>query len=145
MSYPSRNQAGKVQHYSSYLIYLLVAIKIHYITKGTIMERLIRPALAASSLSARRTNVPRTAFSAYRCLHNSSSSRATPLPHPTVPGPPPQPPQASEQERLARKKKNADLLQKGQAMKTDPAKPASALRKRFWKEVSVKETPGSLE
>jgi len=68
-----------------------------------------------------------------------------PSPHPTVPGPPPQPPQATEQERLARKKKQAELLQKSRALKTDPAKPAQALRKRFWKESSVKDTPAGLQ
>jgi ATP synthase mitochondrial F1 complex assembly factor 2 len=61
-----------------------------------------------------------------------------------MPGPPPSAPEPSVQpdDAVTRKKKQADLLRQAQALKPDPAKPTSALRKRFWKEVSVKETEG---
>ncbi|CAD0115499.1 unnamed protein product [Aureobasidium uvarum] len=105
------------------------------------MSSLIRPALAASG---RRTVAPLRP--AWRCLHNSSSRTATPLPHPIAAGPPPQPPQApvtETEDRVARKRQQAALLARQAQIKVDPAKPASALRKRFWKEASVKETPGT--
>lgn len=107
------------------------------------MEAIIRPALTASS---RRTVAARF-HPACRCLHNSSSRTATPLPHPIAAGPPPQPPQApatETEDRVARKRQQAALLAKQSQIKVDPSKPASALRKRFWKESSVKETPGML-
>ncbi|CAD0088079.1 unnamed protein product, partial [Aureobasidium vineae] len=103
------------------------------------MASLIRPALTASG---RRTVAPFRP--ACRCLHNSSSRTATPLPHPIAAGPPPQPPQApvtETEDRVARKRQQAALLARQAQIKVDPAKPASALRKRFWKESSVKETP----
>ncbi|GAB7351721.1 hypothetical protein MBLNU459_g2309t1 [Dothideomycetes sp. NU459] len=111
------------------------------------METVIRPVLTASSLSARRTCTARALRPAYRCLHSSTSKSATPLPHPTVPGPPPQPPTAAAttpEERVARKKKQAEMLQRGKELRVNPAKPTSALRKRFWKEASVKDTADGL-
>lgn len=109
---------------------------------------LIRPVLAASSLSARRTRPARALRPMCQFIHSTSPRTATPLPHPTVPGPPPQPPQAAAgqaEDRIARKKNNAELLQRGQALKVNPSKPSSALQKRFWKDVSVKETPGTYQ
>jgi hypothetical protein len=106
------------------------------------MESVIRPALTAS---ARRTIAAGRFRPACRCLHNSSPRTATPLPHPIAAGPPPQPPiaPASEtEERVARKRQQAALLARQEQIKVDPAKPASALRKRFWKESSVLETAG---
>ncbi|KAH0035998.1 hypothetical protein KCU78_g1974, partial [Aureobasidium melanogenum] len=108
------------------------------------MEAIIRPALTASG---RRTVATRFR-PACRCLHNSPSRTATPLPHPIAAGPPPQPPQApatETEDRVARKRQQAALLARQSQMKVDPTKPASALRKRFWKESSVKETPDGLQ
>jgi hypothetical protein len=106
------------------------------------MESVIRPAMTASG---RRTVAARFR-PACRCLHNSPSRTATPLPHPIAAGPPPQPPIApatETEERVARKRQQAALLARQEQIKVDPAKPASALRKRFWKETSVKETAGT--
>lgn len=64
--------------------------------------------------------------------------------HPTVPGPPPQPPQNLNEEKVARKRKQMEMLQQGKELKVDPKKPATALKKRFWKDVTVKDTPGTL-
>ncbi|PPJ52845.1 hypothetical protein CBER1_11723 [Cercospora berteroae] len=79
-----------------------------------------------------------------RCLlHTTSTKSATPVAHPTVPGPPPSAPEVSPthpESRLARKREQAQLLKQGQKTKPDPAKPGTALQKRFWKNVSVQET-----
>ncbi|KAI5202649.1 hypothetical protein E4T39_04592 [Aureobasidium subglaciale] len=108
------------------------------------MEAIIRPALTASC----RRSVATRFRPACRCLHNSSSLTATPLPHPIAAGPPPQPPQApvtETEDRVKRKRQQAALLERQSQIKVDPAKPASALRKRFWKESSVKETADGLQ
>ncbi|THX52623.1 hypothetical protein D6C84_02671 [Aureobasidium pullulans] len=108
------------------------------------MEAIIRPALTASG---RRTVTTRFR-PACRCLHNSASRTATPLPHGIAAGPPPQPPQApttETEERVARKRQQAALLERQAQIKVDPKKPATALRKRFWKESSVVETPDGLQ
>lgn len=97
---------------------------------------------AASSLSARR-QWRQTAYVCGRCqLHTTPSKAATPVSHPTVPGPPPNAPQPAAtqpDERLARKRALADHIRQGQEAKVNPAKPGSVLQKRFWKNVHVKE------
>lgn len=112
--------------------------------------RLQRAFKATSSLSARRAGcVQRCLIPVQRDLHTTTSKEATPLPHPNVPGPPPQAPQASvsyPQDRVARKKQQAEALRQSQQPKSQPAKPTSTpLQKRFWKNVSVKETEAGLE
>ncbi|KAK1086035.1 ATP synthase mitochondrial F1 complex assembly factor 2 [Friedmanniomyces endolithicus] len=101
-----------------------------------------RAVTAASLLSVRRSTV------ALRCLHTSSTRDATPVPLPTFAGPPPSAPQSSvtfAQDRLARKRQQADLLEKGQQLKANAAKPTTALQKRFWRNVSVKDTEEGLQ
>ncbi|KAK4899814.1 ATP synthase mitochondrial F1 complex assembly factor 2 [Elasticomyces elasticus] len=101
-----------------------------------------RAITAASSLSARRS------AAALRCLHTTTTRDATPVSHPTVVGPPPSAPQASvafPQDRVARKRQQAELLERGQQLKTNAAKPTTALQKRFWKNVSVKDTQEGLQ
>jgi len=46
---------------------------------------------------------------------------------------------------VARKQQQAELLRQGQQAKVNPAKPQSALQKRFWKNVSVRETEEGLQ
>ncbi|KAK5128873.1 hypothetical protein LTR85_000206 [Meristemomyces frigidus] len=110
-----------------------------------------RAVKATSSLSVRRqrcSRSPNPFFAPPRCLHTTPSREATPLPHPTVPGPPPQAPQASvtfPQDRIAKKRQQAELLKQGQQARVDAGKPTSALRKRFWKNVSVKDTDEGLQ
>lgn len=61
---------------------------------------------------------------------------------PSFAGPPPDAPQPSVSyplDRISRKREQASLLKEGQNAKVDPAKPTSALSKRFWRNVSVKE------
>ncbi|KAL1598761.1 hypothetical protein SLS60_007903 [Paraconiothyrium brasiliense] len=104
----------------------------------------IRPALATLRLTATR-RAPRPL---YRCLHTTPSRRATPLPHPSVPGPPPETPTPSPTDaldRVARKRKQAGLLQQAKDIRAAPSKPGSALAKRFWKDVTVKEADGGLQ
>ena len=100
----------------------------------------IRPALL--TLRATAPCAPRPL---YRCLHASASRRATPLPHPSVPGPPPETPKPSASDvldRVARKRKQAELLQQAKEMKAAPSRPNSMLAKRFWKDVVVRDTEG---
>ncbi|KAJ9638274.1 ATP synthase mitochondrial F1 complex assembly factor 2 [Coniosporium tulheliwenetii] len=107
----------------------------------------LRPLLSSASLPTHRA-VTKRSWASIQRLHTSSPKPATPLPHPTAPGPPPEPPipAASQAEnRIARKLKNAELLRRGQSLRADPAKPGTALKKRFWKDVTVKETPDGYQ
>lgn len=102
----------------------------------------IRPALAALRSAAPR-RAPR--FLCER-LHTSTARRATPLPHPSVPGPPPATPTPSPSDalaRVARKREQAALLKQAQEARAAPGKPGGGLQRRFWKNVSVKETNGT--
>lgn len=102
--------------------------------------RLHRAIKATSSLSVRHQSRHAVRARA-RWLHVTTSKDATPIPHPTITGPPPSPPQSaptSSSDRVARKKQQAEALQQAQDTKIDPSKPNSALRKRFWKDVHVK-------
>jgi hypothetical protein len=105
----------------------------------------IRPALASLRLSAPR-RAPRPL---YHCLHTTAARPATPLPHASVPGPPPAKPTphpSDPLERIARKKRQAELVKQAQEVRTESkpsSKPKSLLKKRFWKDVIVKETDGA--
>lgn len=113
-----------------------------YSTLGK-MTSLCAAALSAKSL--RPFGSKSVAIVSRSLLHTTSANAATPLSHPAAPGPPPKPPLPAvtqPAERLARKKRQAELLKRGQELKTNPAKPGSALQKRFWKNVDVKETSG---
>jgi hypothetical protein len=105
----------------------------------------LRPALASLRLAAPR-RAPRPL---YHCLHTSAVRAATPLPHASIPGPPPATPAphvSDPLERVARKKRQAELLKQAQDVRTEAkpsSKPKSLLKKRFWKDVVVKETPGA--
>lgn len=81
-----------------------------------------------------------------RCLHASSSVFANPLSITSHPGPPPTPPlPAASQygERVDRRRHQAELIKRGQDMRTEHMKPGSAMKKRFWKGVGVKTNPGT--
>lgn len=104
-------------------------------------------AAAASSLSARRLAL-RHQPAALRCIHTTVPTSATPVSHPTVAGPPPQPPKVAAtqpEDRRARKREQAEALIQNQRTKTNPAKPSTALQKRFWKSVSVQEVEDGLQ
>ncbi|KAI9771419.1 MAG: ATP synthase complex assembly protein atp12 [Candelina submexicana] len=77
----------------------------------------------------------------YQCLHTTASKPATPLPV-TAHGPPPQAPLPSataSEDRVARRRKQAALLQRGQDLRASQIAPGSAMKKRFWKDVHVRE------
>lgn len=82
----------------------------------------------------------------FRSLHTTPSKPAIPLPTTTA-GPPPQPPlPASSQngQRVERRRLQAELLRRGQDLRASQMKPGSAMKKRFWKDVSVREAPGRI-
>lgn len=87
----------------------------------------------------------------HHCLHTSPARAATPLPHPSVAGPPPESPIPQPSDalaRVARKRRQADLLKQAQDVRTaskPSAKPKSILQKRFWSDVLVKEGDGGLQ
>lgn len=87
-----------------------------------------------------------------RFISSTVSHNATPLAHPAAPGPPPQPPQPappSADDSLARKKAQYERMKASATLDRSPNKqkpgikgePPSILSKRFWKNVSVKDTP----
>ncbi len=83
---------------------------------------------------------------AQRCLHTSPPNPATVAPI-TASGPPPTAPVPSAEHvdsRVARRRKQAELLQKGQDLRAVAAGTGggSAKHKRFWKDVHVKHTDG---
>ena len=85
---------------------------------------------------------------AQRCLHTSPPNRATVAPI-TASGPPPTAPVPSAEHvdsRVARRRKQAELLQKGQDLRAVAAGTGggSAKHKRFWKDVHVKHTDGKV-
>ena len=81
-----------------------------------------------------------------RLIHSSIANSANPVPHPTAPGPPPPVPTPvlrEHEDRILRKKRQSELLSEVRNSKVSSNKPGGQLKKRFWKEVYVKETPGS--
>ncbi|KAK5166712.1 ATP synthase mitochondrial F1 complex assembly factor 2 [Saxophila tyrrhenica] len=103
---------------------------------------------ATSSLSVRRQCRATAPYFLPRHLHTTTPNEATPVAHPTVPGPPPQAPQAAAaypQDRVARKRQQAEALRQNRELKTNPSKPGSTLRKRFWKDVHVKDAEDGYE
>ena len=79
-----------------------------------------------------------------RCLHASPFRAANPLPN-TAAGPPPSAPvPAASQygERVDRRRRQAELLRRGQDLRASQMKPGSAMKKRFWKDVNVRQDPG---
>jgi hypothetical protein len=80
-------------------------------------------------------------------LHTSTFLSANPVPFPTTvepPPPPPEPARIQPDDRIDRKRRQAELLQKGREVRSNPSRPATVLQKRFWKSVTVEETSGTL-
>ncbi|KAL9045708.1 MAG: hypothetical protein Q9214_001291 [Letrouitia sp. 1 TL-2023] len=75
-----------------------------------------------------------------RCIH--SSYRKYAVAHAiTHPGPPPSVPLPAASrfgERVDRRRRQAELVKRGREIRSNQAKPNSAQKKRFWKDVSVK-------
>lgn len=111
-------------------------------TTATAME-VVRPSIAALCRSSKR-RVPRQLYQ-YKYLHTSASRCAQPLPQAAVPGPPPEAPKSDAMERVARKRKQAEMLKKAQEVRASPSRPKQLLAKRFWQDVSVQETEAGLQ
>ncbi|KAF2815782.1 ATP12-domain-containing protein, partial [Mytilinidion resinicola] len=101
----------------------------------------LRSLSSLGRLSSRRIPARRTHLPIVQCLHTSPPRPANPLPHPVVSGAPPDPPVSDVDERVARKKRQVELLKRAQELRASPSKSKGGLLKRFWKDVSVKETP----
>ncbi|QSZ34829.1 hypothetical protein DSL72_007688 [Monilinia vaccinii-corymbosi] len=84
-----------------------------------------------------------------RCIHTTPPSPATVAPAAfTAPGPPPPPPNAGHVDiRVARRRKQAELLKKGQDMRAVASGRGggTAKMKRFWKDVHVQHTEEGLQ
>jgi ATP synthase F1 complex assembly factor 2 len=108
----------------------------------------VKAVRAISRCSLTRSQCIRQRSARCQSIHTSGTKSATPYPIAEVHSPPPPPPEPSPstiEDRLLRKKRQAELLQRGREAKANPAKPVTALQKRFWKHVSVKETSEGLQ
>lgn len=107
----------------------------------------LKPVLNSTSSSlfskAYRTVPPLSLRSRIQSLHISAPNNAIPLPI-TATGPPPAAPVPVNSQQKIRRKLQAALTEHRQNLKNDrtplstPAKPADKLKKRFWKDVSVR-------
>ena len=80
---------------------------------------------------------PRTTFP--QCFSIATNKFATTLPI-TLTGPSPAAPVPDVSqygERVDRRRRQAELLRRGQDMRASQMKPGTAMKKRFWKDVSV--------
>ena len=103
------------------------------------MKRISSVSSAPLHTAAYRTKSLRYPPVSFECLHTTASKGATPFPI-TVNGPPPAAPvpEASQYgERVDRRRRQAELLRRGQDMRISQMKPGTAMKKRFWKDVSV--------
>ncbi|PBP28333.1 hypothetical protein BUE80_DR000679 [Diplocarpon rosae] len=104
--------------------------------------------VSQSTLSSRNSSL-RTSSFIQRCLHTSSAAPATVQPI-TASGPPPKVPVPSAEHvdsRVARRRKQAELLKRGMDLRAVAGGTGggSAKTKRFWREVHVKQTDEGLE
>lgn len=116
---------------------------IVYSFRHPIMPPNSLPRIVSSTMS--RTNSSRLPFA--RCIHSSPSTSANPLPITgTGPAPAPPVPAASQYgERVERRRRQAEMIKQSQAARqAQVTKPVTALKKRFWKHVSVQTAPGKL-
>jgi ATP synthase F1 complex assembly factor 2 len=87
-------------------------------------------------------------FRGYIRTERSSFHNRPPLcavAHPiTAHGPPPKAPVPAPEfgERVERRKKQAELIERAKEARTQQSKPSSALKKRFWKHVHVTKIDG---
>ncbi|KAF3015960.1 ATP synthase complex assembly protein atp12 [Neopestalotiopsis sp. 37M] len=101
-----------------------------------------------------RPSIVPTVFSLPRLIHTTPSAPAT-VSSIHGQGPPPEPPVPetdSAAQRLARRRKQASLLKAAQEIRSNAGKAKKQsqsqqppLRKRFWKDVTVREVDGALE
>ncbi|KAH0555833.1 hypothetical protein GP486_006220 [Trichoglossum hirsutum] len=109
--------------------------------------KLLTPLSRSLASDARIVYRARTIVPISRCLlHTTNPAPATPLPV-TAHGPPPKPPIPTttlREDRIARRQRQAEQAKQRQQEPhgVRDQKDSGGLRKRFWKDVKVHETPG---
>lgn len=115
----------------------MLKIRVHAIYILPLSISFFLVSTMASPLQCSRS--ARASITALRCLHTGRPLFATPLPM-TATGPPPSAPLPSASqygEKLDRRRRQAELLKHGQSLRASQEKPGNAMKKRFWKDVSV--------
>lgn len=130
--------------YCSILLFIITSLLLRLVIDQKMKCALVTPIPSLphpfSHLSRPSTRPTR------RLLHPSPSSAANPLPV-TQPGPPPTAPLPAAShygERVDRHRRQAELIRKGQEIRSNQSKLANTLKKRFWKDVSVRTSPGMI-
>lgn len=114
------------------------------------MKRISQLSVTNGLKGLRTYRCPSLAPLSQRCLHTTPPSPATVAPAAfTASGPPPAAPTPSPEHvdiRVARRRKQAELLKKGQDMRavTSGKGGGTAKMKRFWKDVHVQHTEGMI-
>ena len=90
---------------------------------------------------------PTPASGSLLSFHTSSCKNANILPVTATGPPPPAPiPSASQYgEQANRRRRQAELLKRGQEARASLTKPGTAMKKRFWKDVLVKTEAGGFD
>ncbi|KEF56586.1 ATP synthase mitochondrial F1 complex assembly factor 2 [Exophiala aquamarina CBS 119918] len=89
------------------------------------------------------TSICAASFASFRSLSSTATQNATALPI-TATGPPPHAPvpQSSQYgDRIAERRRKAELVEKGKELRAAQTGKTSPLKRRFWKEAHVKEVP----
>jgi ATP synthase F1 complex assembly factor 2 len=112
------------------------------------MKRISQLPAVSSSLGSRSCSWTYISLLNQRCLHTTITKAATVAPI-TASGPPPSAPIASAEHadsRVARRRKQAELLKRGQDLRSIAAGTGggTAKLKRFWNDVHVKHADGRL-
>ncbi|KAK5938270.1 ATP synthase mitochondrial F1 complex assembly factor 2 [Knufia obscura] len=103
--------------------------------------------LCSRALRTQRTTISHHARPQRRCISSTAPSLATPLPI-TAAGPPPAPPEPSQYgSRVDLMRKKAAQIQQAKEIRASqqPGNKTSPLRKRFWKDVHVKEVENGYQ
>ena len=105
-----------------------------------VMKRIF---ISASFFTTQSRTLYRTSSSQSQLIHTTSRRIATPLPI-TATGPPPAAPVPTSQhgDKVDRRRQQADLIRRGQELRATQTKPNAAMKKRFWKDVSVQTDDG---
>ncbi|KIX08180.1 uncharacterized protein Z518_02836 [Rhinocladiella mackenziei CBS 650.93] len=91
----------------------------------------------------RHSSVGRLAEPLLRHISSTTVRAATPLPI-TATGPPPSAPVPTSPQygdRVEERRRKAEMLKRGKELRVSPSAQTNPLKKRFWKEVYVKEVP----
>jgi len=107
------------------------------------MKRITYLTFSLLSITSRQY-IPPIPIPLSQCLHTTARRTATPLPVTATGPPPPAPVPAASQygERVDRRRRQAELLKRGQDMRASHMKPGTAMKKRFWKDVSLQTDNG---